>query len=224
MLKIDGTTPGTFLKIISHKDDVGRKSESVITQLRTSHVRLNSYLKRIRKINSSRCPGGNTEDLAHFLLASATPTRHGYSHRAPAELRCPSVPSWETRPSQSRWLTTLRRRTDSTRTVSNHMDRSTLVDNPPQCSYFRASTIALHPPSPCQLPSSEPSLRRQSAWQLLSQAKQRNTGGPPVALTHVCPPSRSDIQIPGLPTHKPCARCMLSGHWESSILAAGRDL
>jgi hypothetical protein len=53
MLKIDGATPGTFLNITSHKD-VGRKSGSIITQLRTSHGPLNGYLKMIGKIINNR--------------------------------------------------------------------------------------------------------------------------------------------------------------------------
>jgi ribonuclease HI len=69
--QLDDTAPSSkFLKLISHKE-VGRKTASIISQLRTAHVPLNSYLHKIGKIPNSRCPACNNpkEDPAHFLLA-----------------------------------------------------------------------------------------------------------------------------------------------------------
>jgi len=69
--QLDDSAPSNkFLKPISHKD-VGRKTASTISQLRIAHVPLNTYLYKIGKIPSSRCPACNNpkEDPAHFLLA-----------------------------------------------------------------------------------------------------------------------------------------------------------
>jgi hypothetical protein len=168
-LKIDSTTPGTFLNITSHKD-VGRKSGSIITELRTLHVPLNSYLKMIGKIISSRPADAQPAETPRTRHTSCLPRLRP---REMDTLRNTSRTKMSlgtllgdpacTVPLADYITAAIQRRTDSTRTVSNHMDHSTLHDNSPQCSYFRASTNALHPPSPCQLASNEPSLRRQGA-------------------------------------------------------------
>jgi len=70
MLKIDDSTPSPrFLYAISHSD-LSRKAASLITQLLTTHIPLNSFLKRIKKVDSARCPacGTNPETVRHFLL------------------------------------------------------------------------------------------------------------------------------------------------------------
>jgi hypothetical protein len=71
MRQLDESAPSSkFLKLISHKE-VGRKTASIISQLRTAHVPLNAYLHKIGKIPSSHCPACNNpkEDPVHFLLA-----------------------------------------------------------------------------------------------------------------------------------------------------------
>jgi hypothetical protein len=47
-------------------------------QLRLTHIPLNSYLKRIWKINATRCPacGADKENIEHFLLHCP-----GYAHK-----------------------------------------------------------------------------------------------------------------------------------------------
>jgi len=47
-----------------------RKSASLVTQLLTTHIPLNEYLKRIKKVDSVRCPscGASPETVRDFLL------------------------------------------------------------------------------------------------------------------------------------------------------------
>ncbi len=49
---------------------MSRATASRIVQLRLSHIPLNGYLKRIHKVNSTRCPacGVDKENIKHFLL------------------------------------------------------------------------------------------------------------------------------------------------------------
>jgi hypothetical protein len=58
-----------FLKTISNPK-LSRTAASTITQFRLSHTPLNSYLKRIRKVDNARCPacGEDEESIEHFLL------------------------------------------------------------------------------------------------------------------------------------------------------------
>src|SRR5258707_635791 len=80
MLKIDDSTPSPrFLYTISHSD-LSRKAASLITQLLMTHIPLNSFLKRIKKVDSARCPacGTNPETVRHFHLSNAYP---GHSNR-----------------------------------------------------------------------------------------------------------------------------------------------
>jgi ribonuclease HI len=70
MLKIDDSSPSPrFLHAISNPD-LSHKSASLISQLLTMHIPLNKYLKRIKKVNSARCPscGTSPETVRHFLL------------------------------------------------------------------------------------------------------------------------------------------------------------
>jgi hypothetical protein len=67
---IDNTTPSTkFLKSISNPK-LSRTVASTITQLWLTHFPLNRYLKRIGKVNNTRCPvcGEDEEDIKHYLL------------------------------------------------------------------------------------------------------------------------------------------------------------
>ena len=67
---IDETTPSSrFLKLISNPK-LSREAASKISQLRLKHFPLNGYLKRIRRVDSARCPacGEDTESIEHFLL------------------------------------------------------------------------------------------------------------------------------------------------------------
>jgi hypothetical protein len=69
-LRIDESTPsGKFLKSISNPK-LPKAAASKIAQLRLTHIPLNSYLKRIRKIDAARCPacGADEENIEHFLL------------------------------------------------------------------------------------------------------------------------------------------------------------
>jgi ribonuclease HI len=67
---LDVTTPSKgFLKRISNAK-LDRKAASVISQLIISHVPLNAYLARFKKVDNARCPacGALKEDIVHFLL------------------------------------------------------------------------------------------------------------------------------------------------------------
>jgi hypothetical protein len=46
------------------------KTASIISQLTISHVPLNAYLARFKKVDNARCPacGVLKEDIVHFLL------------------------------------------------------------------------------------------------------------------------------------------------------------
>ncbi len=68
--RINDTTPSSkFLKSISNCK-LSRAMSSRIAQLRLLHVPLNGYLKRIRKVDSARCPAcrEDKENTEHFLL------------------------------------------------------------------------------------------------------------------------------------------------------------
>jgi hypothetical protein len=51
--------------------DLSREAASRIAQLRLTHAPVNQYLKRIRKVDSARCPacGADKETIEHFLLS-----------------------------------------------------------------------------------------------------------------------------------------------------------
>jgi hypothetical protein len=68
--EIDESTPSSkFLKTISNPK-LSRLEASRIAQIRLTHFPLNGYLKRIRKVDSARCPacGIDEETTEHFLL------------------------------------------------------------------------------------------------------------------------------------------------------------
>ena len=70
MHQIDNTTPSNkFLKAIS-TTNITRSTASLISQLRLTHVPLNSYLKRFKRADSARCPacGADEETIEHYLL------------------------------------------------------------------------------------------------------------------------------------------------------------
>jgi hypothetical protein len=151
-----------------------------------------------------------------------TPACLGYAHErwtprgTPAELRCPSVPSWETRPAQSRWLTTLERRTDSTRRVSNHMDRSVHTFEPVQT---RSTT-----PPPANFPQASPACadKALSGYYLRQSSETRAVHLSPSPMFALQAEATSKYQ--GFRRINSVLAACLSGSWESSILAAGRDL
>ncbi len=67
---IDDNTPSSkFLKAISNPK-LSRVAASRIAQFRLTHAPLNSYLKRIGRVDSARCPacGEDEESIEHFLL------------------------------------------------------------------------------------------------------------------------------------------------------------
>jgi hypothetical protein len=68
--RIDETTPSSkFLKSISNPK-LSREAASRVAQLRLTHIPLNSYLTRIQKVDSARCPacGVDEENIEHYLL------------------------------------------------------------------------------------------------------------------------------------------------------------
>lgn len=68
--RVDESMPlSKFLKTISNPK-LSRTAASTITQFRLSHTPLNSYLKRICKVDNARCPacGEDEESIEHFLL------------------------------------------------------------------------------------------------------------------------------------------------------------
>jgi len=67
---LDGSTPSRkFLNAISHKE-LSRSDASRIAQFRLGHAPVNQYLKRIRRVDSARCPacGDEEETAEHFML------------------------------------------------------------------------------------------------------------------------------------------------------------
>ena len=70
MHKSDSSTPSNrFLKVIS-SENITCSTASLILQLRLTHVSLNSYLKRFKRVDSTRCLacGADKETIEHFLL------------------------------------------------------------------------------------------------------------------------------------------------------------
>jgi hypothetical protein len=70
LVQIEESTPSTrFLKAISNPK-LSRDMASKIAQLRLGHILLNGYLKRIRRVDSARCPacGADDENITHYLL------------------------------------------------------------------------------------------------------------------------------------------------------------
>jgi len=70
MHQINSSTPSNkFLNAIS-LDKITRSTASLISQLRLTHTPLNSYLKRFKRIDSTRCPAcrADKETIEHFLL------------------------------------------------------------------------------------------------------------------------------------------------------------
>ena len=68
MSKIDPTMPSNkFQKLIL---GLGRAQASLITQMHTGHVPLNTYLHRINKIDTPLCPscGLDSESMHHYLF------------------------------------------------------------------------------------------------------------------------------------------------------------
>jgi len=78
MHQIDVSTPSNkFLKAIS-MPNLLRRSASLISQLRLTHIPLNSYLKRFKRADSARCPTcrADNETIGHFLFNCP-----GYTHK-----------------------------------------------------------------------------------------------------------------------------------------------
>jgi len=69
-IRTDKSTPSSkFLKLISNPK-LSRSTASTIVQFRLTHILLNKYLKRIRMVDSTRCPAcrEDEESIEHFLL------------------------------------------------------------------------------------------------------------------------------------------------------------
>ena len=67
---IDNSSPSRkFLELISNPK-LPRQESSTISQLRITHIPLNSYLHRFKRVDSPRCPacGEEQETIEHFLL------------------------------------------------------------------------------------------------------------------------------------------------------------
>jgi ribonuclease HI/exonuclease III len=72
--KIDPNTPSKkFAELISNSK-LDRQVSSIISQLRTSHVPLNNYLFRFKRVDNPRCPacGEDSETVEHYLLKCPT--------------------------------------------------------------------------------------------------------------------------------------------------------
>ena len=66
----DKTSPSKlFLKAIS-QGNLSREVASRLLQIRLTHILLNSYLHRFKRVDSTRCPacGEDVEDTDHFLV------------------------------------------------------------------------------------------------------------------------------------------------------------
>jgi len=77
MHQIDTSTPSNkFLKAIS-TPNLSRRSTSLISQLRLTHIPLNSYLEQFKRADSARCPtcGADNKTIGHFLFDCP-----GYAH------------------------------------------------------------------------------------------------------------------------------------------------
>jgi hypothetical protein len=75
--QIDNSSPSAqFIEAISNPK-LPRQAASLISQLRTTHIPLNSYLHRFKRVDSTRCPacGAMAETVQHFLLYCP-----GYAH------------------------------------------------------------------------------------------------------------------------------------------------
>jgi len=78
MHQIDSSTPSDkFLKAIS-LTNITPSTASLISQLRLTHIPLNSYLKRFKRADNARCPAcrADEETIVHFLLFCPT-----YAHK-----------------------------------------------------------------------------------------------------------------------------------------------
>ena len=70
MRRTDKSTPSArFINAIS-SSKINRETASRIAQLKLTHMPLNTYLKRIGRATSTRCPacGAEEETIDHFLL------------------------------------------------------------------------------------------------------------------------------------------------------------
>jgi ribonuclease HI len=86
MRTIDDTTPSsTFLNLISGTK-LTRKDSSVLTQICTGHIPLNSYLHKFKLVDSPNCPacGAAAETVHHFLFTCPT---HAHA-RWPLKQKC----------------------------------------------------------------------------------------------------------------------------------------
>ncbi|KIJ25198.1 hypothetical protein M422DRAFT_108546, partial [Sphaerobolus stellatus SS14] len=55
--------------VLKFYKDLPRRSCSIITQLRTGFIGLNSYLYKVKAVDSPKCPHCQvTESVTHFLL------------------------------------------------------------------------------------------------------------------------------------------------------------
>ena len=70
MRQIDKSTPSAKLINAVSSSKISRETASQIAQLKLTHVPLSTYLKRIGRVSSARCPacGAEAETIKHFLL------------------------------------------------------------------------------------------------------------------------------------------------------------
>ena len=71
LMKTDESTPSTSLISSNH---LTPNSASLISQLLVSHIPLNAYLHRFKRVDSDLCPacGVESEEVSHFLLDCQT--------------------------------------------------------------------------------------------------------------------------------------------------------
>ena len=68
--QLDDSSPSkSFLNLISNPK-LPRQVSSLISQLQTAHIPLNSYLHKFKRVDSPRCPvcGEKEESVEHYLL------------------------------------------------------------------------------------------------------------------------------------------------------------
>ena len=106
--RIDGTTPSKkFLKTVS-QTEFSCVDASRIAQLRLGHAPVNKYLKRMRRVDSARCPacGDDEETPEHFLLhcPSYTHERWALAQRANKLLKALTMETLLGEPEMARTL------------------------------------------------------------------------------------------------------------------------
>ena len=70
MVKVGKNSPLAYILQIISSNDLPRASSSLISQILTNHIPLNTYLFKIKKVDSAQCPacGVSHETIRHVIL------------------------------------------------------------------------------------------------------------------------------------------------------------